>query len=404
MNGSIFIGVRELAANPLRTLLSTLGVVIGVGALVAILSMGDGVERLARRQIEQTTDFQTVVITPRTTRQLDGQQIPRDDYPVFSIDDVRDLETRIPEVLAATLAVSGPGLLRGEDSSTPRGASVQGIMANASRFRDFQVLRGRFLREDDIESRRPVVVVSSNAEEALGTSLGDSIRIGEGFFELVGVVSSGEQTRQLEVFVPLPSASMALAPRPRVPAPIMVLKARRVEDVPEIRARVEQWLAARWDDWEELAAVGTDQRRVSQVRQAMLVFKLLMGAIAGISLIVGGIGIMNVLLASVTERTREIGVRRATGARQRDILLQFLAESVTITGIGSALGLGLGIATAAGVAAIMRARTAAAVYPALTPVTVLVAVSAAIVVGIGFGLYPALRAARLSPVDAIRHE
>ncbi|OYV71816.1 MAG: hypothetical protein B7Z72_06145, partial [Gemmatimonadetes bacterium 21-71-4] len=128
------------------------------------------------------------------------------------------------------------------------------------------------------------------------------------------------------------------------------------------------------------------------------------GALTGISLIVGGIGIMNVLLASVAERTREIGIRRATGARRREILLQFLAESVTITGAGAVLGAGLGVAAAYAVTAFMRMRTRATVYAGLSWSTLIVAAVAALVVGLGFGIYPALKASRLSPIDAIRHE
>jgi putative ABC transport system permease protein len=143
---------------------------------------------------------------------------------------------------------------------------------------------------------------------------------------------------------------------------------------------------------------------VEQLTQALLVFKILMGAITGVSLLVGGVGIMNVMLAAVIERTREIGVRKAMGARNRDILVQFLAESVAITSTGAAMGVLLGLGIAFLAAAIMRLQTQAPVHAAVTLSTVLVAAVASVIVGITFGLYPALRASRLSPIDAIRHE
>jgi putative ABC transport system permease protein len=181
-------------------------------------------------------------------------------------------------------------------------------------------------------------------------------------------------------------------------------EAKKVEDVDAVRAATGAWLTGRYGRWEKGFEISTDEARSAQMRQGFLVFKLFMGAMTAISLLVGGIGIMNVLLSSVTERTREIGIRKAVGARRRDIVLQFLSESVAITGSGSLLGLVLGVAAAFGITAAMRAYLDAPIHAGLSLSTLLVAAFSAIIVGLSFGTYPAVRASRLSPVDAIRHE
>ena len=156
--------------------------------------------------------------------------------------------------------------------------------------------------------------------------------------------------------------------------------------------------------WKDRVAVVSDESRLEQVAKGLLLFKLFMGALMSISLVVGGIGIMNVMLSSVIERTREIGIRKAAGAERRHILWQFLCESVAITGVTGLIGLLLGVTAAFTITAIMRRMANAPIQAWLSASTVLVAIGASVVVGVVFGLYPALRAARLSPIDAIHHE
>ena len=404
MTASLRVGLASLALNPLRTALSTLGIIVGTAALVAVLALGDGVERYVRRQIERTTDLQAIVVTARTASIVDGQRIPRADYPVFTAADADTVRGLLGTGGAAVLAVSGPALVAVPDSAA-RAALVTATGPGITDFQELELAQGRFFSAAEAAEPASVAVVSHRLAAERGLRVGDSVRLGARAWAIVGVLAGDAEERVLLAFVPLALARDALVPIGESPAPVLLAKAARVEEVDSARARVEAWLARRAGaDWKDKVSIGTRAGRLAQVQQGMLVFKILMGAITGISLLVGGIGIMNVLLASVAERTREIGIRKATGARRRDILWQFLVESVAITGAGSAVGAAVGLAGAFAVTAVMRAQTEALVYAAFTWGTVLVAAAAAVAVGIAFGMYPAVRAARLSPIDAIRHE
>ena len=420
LSPSIKVGFTALRVNPLRTTLSALGVIIGVGAMVSVLSLSDGVETAVRTQLAKDGRLQSIGLNPITEDEVDGQRIARTKPVEFSVDDVRNLKTALGGSGDVFMTMGGPGLVRSAMQATdskPRAALISATLANGGERTELKLDAGKFFSDSDVANKSNVAVVSRQlADVAIGPEvksaelIGKSIQIQDSQFRIVGVwtvdtvSATGIRRAALTAYVPISVADAAMIPGQVSFARRVMAKAARIEDVPVMQKRTEAWLASRYGDWKKDVSIASYAEESEKVRDNMVIFKILMAAITGVSLVVGGVGIMNVLLASVTERTREIGVRKATGARNRDLLAQFLAESVAIAGMGSVLGTLLGIGVAQLVAQIMRAKTMAQVNAGFSFSTLMVAIAAPVIVGIAFGIYPALRAARLSPIEAIRHE
>jgi putative ABC transport system permease protein len=407
---SVRVGVQTLRANPMRTVLSTLGVVMGAASLVAVLSLGDGAERFARDQIERR-GLQTVAIVARTSDTVDGLQVPRSEYPRFTPDDLGDLGASVGPGTEALLTIEGTGPLT--VGGKPRAALVQGIDARNTRRMGQRLWRGRMFTAEELQAGAPMAIVGHKlaaeltSDQSTDAAIGMDLPFKGGTVRIIGIQESVPGERVFSVVVPFALAERLMVPVPQPRARTLALNAPTVEDVLAVKSQAEHWADRRNPEWRSkgqvtIATQGLD--RLVAMNQGILVFKILMGAFTAISLIVGGIGIMNVLLASVAERTKEIGVRKAAGARRRDIIVQFLAESVVISLAGAVIGAVLGIAGAYLVTYIMRAQTMAQVYAAVTWQTLSVAMGAAALVGLIFGIYPALKAANLSPVDAMRYE
>ncbi len=398
MAGTGATWLRALGANPLRTGLSTLGVVVGVAALVAVLALSDGVERFSREELARTTDLEALVLQPLTERTVDGVRVRVDHPRRFSAEDAAALRARMPPGATVRRTIAA-GVVAG-DGVAGRGVMVTGTDLSGGAATADTLVAGRRLSPADEAAAAPVALLSAGAAETLGARVGDTVRLGGANLAVVGIARAGSGLRAV---VPLATFTAVGLATDRLP--VLVVRAARIEDVPAVRDAAERWLAFRvGDDWRDAVRLQLNAGRVAQAMRAMQVFRLLMAAITGITLLVGGIGIMNIMLASVLERTREIGVRRAAGARRRDILAQFLAESVAVTVAGGLLGIAVGFALAAAVSAVMRSLTNAPIHVAFTWRTPSAALGAAVAVGVAFGLYPAQRAARLAPAEAVRYE
>jgi len=412
---SLHAALSELRAHPLRAALSTLGIVMGTGALVSVLAIGDGVRLFAQEQIATTTDLLIVTVSPRTSVVLDGHPVPREDTLRLSEDGVRRLVRGLPNVARWTLMTRGSVPAWGPGSREPRGLAVSAVLPEHFESAGWKVVSGALFSRRDAAALRaqsefdgdrvPPVVLSDEAAALLGIEprgADVTVSLAGRVHQVVGVVTGGADAQGPLAFVPLAGAAGALG---RDGVPSLYLEATEVGAVPVLRDRVTAELRRVFgSDVEERVVVTTNQARVAQAATAMGVFKMLVGSVAGVSLAVGGVGIMNVLLAAVAERTREIGIRRAVGARRSDLIAQFLTEAVTITTLGAAAGTALGIGVAHLAAWIMRIRLNAPVEATLTVGTVLLAVGCSMVIGLIFGLYPALRASRLTPIDALRSE
>jgi putative ABC transport system permease protein len=411
---SIRIALRALAANKLRALLTMLGIIIGVGAVIAMVAIGRGGQASITQQI-QNLGTNVLFIRPGTTQQ-GGIRQGQGSRPSLTLEDANALLEEVSSIAAVAPEIGGVAqLVAGGQNWQSR---VTATTESYPEVRSARLAYGDFITRQHEDTRATVVVLGSTVASNLFPGqdpIGQSVRISVSGragvnFRVIGVMEakggSGMGNQDDQVFVPVTTYATRLSTGRSVrggytvstinvavrSTPLMQQAAAEAAEVLRRRHRVTQ------DDF-TIQSQDDFLQTASEVTGTMTV---LLGSIGGISLLVGGIGIMNIMLVSVTERTREIGIRKAVGARRRDILLQFIVEATIVSLCGGVIGIVLGV----GVARLLSVLRLPGPFAnaLVTPDAVVISFTVSAAVGLFFGIYPAMRAARLRPIEALRYE
>lgn len=382
---------RSLTGNRLRAGLTMLGVIIGVAAVVGLVAIGQGATKQVTAQIE-SLGSNLILVTPRSS-------VAR-----LTVDDAAELLRRVPNLSAAIAGVSSGNVTVkwGNQSYT---TTLEGTEPPYETIRNFHVAYGRFITDDDLTHRRKVAVIGYKLYTDLFAEqnpLGEQVLIDGTSFTVVGVMEKKGQGMMGDnddrIIVPVTSAQRLLRTN-RISS--ITAQVRAGADAAATAAQISAIYQHKYPTnnpgRDDAVSVISQDQMLSTVSNVTRILTLMLGGIAGVSLLVGGIGIMNIMLVSVTERTREIGIRKAIGAKRRDILLQFLVESIILSLAGGVIGILLGFGLG-------RIATAFGLTVAYSLSAMVLAFVFAAAVGLVFGVYPASRAANLDPIEALRHE
>ncbi|MCE2494750.1 MAG: ABC transporter permease [Alphaproteobacteria bacterium] len=405
---SLLAALGSLRANPLRTALTTLGIVIGVAAVIAMVAVGSGAERRMDQVIQSLGS--NILIVLNGTSVSGGVRGGAGSVISLTEDDARALEEEVDAIAVAAPSIRGAGQLILGNANWY--STIYGVTPGYLRARDWVVARGRAMTAADERGAAKVALVGTTLVERLfagGDPIGRSIRIKRVPFTVIGVLGKKGQTpfgsdQDDVVFLPLSTAKKRVLGGARVRGRhvgAITIKAASAAEIAAAERQATELLRLR----HRIQPGQPDDffvRNVAQMLEARAeserTMAFLLAAVAAVSLVVGGIGIMNIMLVSVTERTREIGLRMAVGARGLDILIQFVTESVMLSLLGGLVGVALGIGAS------MLAAEAAGWPLVFSPWSVGLAIGFSAFVGVFFGYYPALKASRLDPIEALRYE
>lgn len=397
---SFLLAFQNIRSNLFHTFLSVLGIVIGVGALVSILSLIDGMEEYARDQITKTSSLNAIIIQTNVHKNVNGISVRKDTFAVIDYDHLKDLQKSLSKTTKSQMRVTLTGEVQLDTQKIVAyaWAIVQPVWSDTARHTGELITENHSINRDSVAVVNQAFVTLARLDNK--SVRGKTIRFRNRKLTVIGVAAEPNNTSP-QIYFPV---SLLSENELRVNVPHIFLDAEKTEDIPGLKTEISNWLDNTYANAKDDFTLITNDFRVRQAAQGFLLFKIIMGLIVGISVVVGGVGVMNVLLISVTERTAEIGIRKAVGANRRDIVLLFLAESVTVSAFGSLLGLVFGTLFTMAAIPIVKGLTKLPFQAAYTIDTLFLISVIALLVGVVFGTYPALRASRLNPVDAIRHE
>jgi len=408
---TIRIALRALAKNKMRAGLTVLGVVIGIAAVTTMVSIGQSAGALVQGQF-QSLGINVIVVMPGSRQQGGVRQSVA---PTLTAQDSKAIVEECPSVLAASPIVGTSGqVIYRNNNWKPN--EMFGVGADYLTVRSWPVRSGGFFTKSDVASAAKVCVVGRTLVEKLFQTtnpMGQTVRVKSIPLEIIGILEPkganlvGEDQDNV-ILIPYTTVRKRLQGSSFDNVHAIMVSARSIALMSEAEHQINGLLHER----HRINPGEPPDFRVQNTTEIANILGVIMGtmtamlaSIAGISLIVGGVGIMNIMLVSVTERTREIGIRMAVGARGRDILRQFLVEAIILSSIGGIIGLSLGIAASAGATTLINSFTSGTKWPIIISIpAALIAMLFAAAVGVFFGFYPARRASKLDPIDALRYE
>ena len=426
----VSVGVSAIRSNKMRSMLTMLGIIIGVASVLAMIAIGDGAKMIVLQDAQKLGGVNQFTMYRSSHKRVNNRWVPNRSNEYFEYDDVLAIEAECPSVkLVVPRIPEWRGVLVQAAGGAEHRTGYNGVNASFAEAMDWNIQQGRFISDEDIGNESKVCVIGSEVVTALfgnKSPVGQEIKIGKGpggrfdrygrkdqkriteRFTVIGTMESRGRSLRFGwnlddmMFIPLTTAQERFTGNDRIV--MLSVHAHTVEEVPQAIEEVKIVLRKMHKGQDDFFSIWDMREGMAQLDKISKVIKIALGSIAGFSLLVGGIGIMNMMLVAVTERTREIGLRKAVGAKRADILVQFLIEAVAMCSVGGAIGVLVGLFAGEGMA--MLAVNIVKIVPEWPSVIstqwILISVSFSAIIGVSFGLYPAIKASALTPIEALR--